>query len=94
MKKADIIKKIKTIIKEHGDFTCADVEANSSPVVASLGKDTHQLAESFGLHKVTAVTYVHETETGEDYIKYEDLKASTLKDILELAKEHKERQED
>jgi len=94
MKKANIIKKIKTIIEDYGGFTTADVEATSSPVIKTLGKDTCMLAERFYLHKVEAVIYVHENETGSDFIKYEDLKADVLNEILELAEQHKELQED
>ena len=37
---------------------------------------------------------VHETETAEDFILYEDLKTSTLKEILELAKDWKKENEE
>ena len=90
MTKKKLISEIKAIISEYGGFSTADVEANSSPVIATLGKDTCQLAEYFGTDKVTAVTYVHESETAEDYILYEDLKNDVLTEILELAKLHKE----
>jgi hypothetical protein len=93
MKKANIIKKIKTIIENYGGFTTADVEATSSPVIKTLGKDTCMLAERFELHKIEAVIYVHENETSSDYIKYEDLKTDVLNEILELAEQHKELQE-
>jgi len=88
MQKNAIIKNIKAIIEKFGSFTTADVEAESSPVIATLGKDTCQLAETFNLHKVTAVTYVHETETNEDFILYEDLKKDVLEDILRLAENY------
>ena len=86
MKKADIIKKIKAIITEWGSFNTAEVEASSSPCISTLGQHTCQLAESFNLHKVEAVTYVHENETATDYIPYEYLSANVLKHILQLAK--------
>lgn len=89
MTKINIIKKIKAIIIDYGAFTTADVEANSSPVIKSLGKDTHQLAERFDFHKVEAVIYVHESETGSDFILYEDLSKDTLTEILSLAKDWK-----
>jgi hypothetical protein len=92
MQKRTIIKKIKSIIAEHGSFTTADVEANGSPCIASLGKDTHQLAEEFFQHKVKAVIYVHETETSEDFIAYEDLSKDVLEDILLLAEDYEAEQ--
>ena len=90
MKKKKLIAKIKAIISEYGRFSTADVEANSSPVINMLGKDTCQLAENFYIDRVTAVTYVHEIETAEDFFLYEDLKNDVLTEILELAKLHKE----
>lgn len=85
--KRTIIKEIKKIIQDWGGFSTADVEANSSPVIATLGKDTHQLAERFDLHKVTVITYVHENETDTDYVKYEDLDKDVLEEILNLAQD-------
>lgn len=85
--KKTIIKEIKAIIAEHGNFTTADVQADSSPVLNSLGQNTHQLLETFNLHKATAVTYVHETETGEDYIAYEDMNKDLLEEVLFLAEQ-------
>lgn len=84
--KANLIKKIKYIIKNYGAFTPSEVGADSSPVIASLGKDTHQLAEVFYLHKVEAIIYVHENETSTNFIPYEDLSTDVLKEILELTK--------
>lgn len=60
-------------------------EADSGDGIVTLGKDTHQLLEEFGEHKVTALTYVHETVVDEDYIKYEDLSKDILEEILLLA---------
>jgi len=75
-------------VNDYGTFTTADAEADSSPCITTLGKDTCQLIEEFGTHKVTAVTYVHESEVSEDFILYEDLKVHTLKAILLLAKNY------
>ena len=87
MQKRTIIKKIKAIITEWGGFTCADVEATSSPVIKTLGKDTCQLAERFDLYTVEAVLYVHDNETDTEHIKYEDLDKDTLEEILYLAQD-------
>lgn len=89
MRKADIIKKIKDIINEWGSFTTATIRAESSPCIASLGR-TCQLAEQFLEHKVEVVTYTNDEETGSHFVKYEDIKAVELKQILELAKQYKE----
>ena len=89
MQKKTIIKKIKAIIEKHGtggeydkSITAADMQLNASPVISSVGKNTFQLAETFGLHKVTAVIYVHDREESEDYIAYEELEKDVLEEIL------------
>ena len=87
MQKRTIIKKIKAIISEWGSFTVADIQANSSPVIKTLGKDTCQLAERFELHKVEAILYVHENETDSNYISYENLDKDVLEEILSLAED-------
>ena len=80
MSKKSVIKRINKIIVKHGEFTTADVEAESSPVIQSFGK-THLFAEKFGEHKVTAVLYVADRETDEDYITYENLSLDVLEEI-------------
>jgi len=88
MQKRTIIKKIKAIIKEHGDFTTADVNAESSPCVASL-KGINQLCESFNYDKVEVVTYDrNDDEIDSDYLSYEDLKKDVIEEILILAENH------
>jgi hypothetical protein len=86
MKNQELINKIEKIILTHGAFTTADVEANSSPVIQSLGS-THLLAEQFWQHKVTAVLYVNDMETNEEYIFYEDLSEDVLEEILFLCEQ-------
>lgn len=89
MQKRTIIKKIKAIIEKHGIgaeqdkcLTSAEMELESSLCIASLGS-TNQLAEIFGLHKVTAITYdKQDEEIDEDYISYEDLTKDILEEIL------------
>ena len=93
MNKKEIIKKIKSIINEFGGFTTAEVEAESSPCVASLGSSTCQLAESFYIDKVETIIYVDEEESSNEYIPYEDLKKNVLEEILVLAKRWEKAQE-
>lgn len=93
--KKKLILKIKAIIKDYGSFTTADVQAESSPCVNSMRGAT-QLAESFYKDKVEAVTYEtkNDNEIGTDYIKYEELDKSTLEQILKLAEQWKELNEE
>lgn len=94
MNKAEIIKNIKTIIEDYGSFNTAEVNAEQSPCIASLGK-TCQLAEAFYKDKVEVVTYTNDRDDGSsDYIAYEEIKVAQLKEILELAKQYKEQQEE
>jgi type II secretory pathway component PulL len=85
MQKRTIIKKIKTIIKEFGSFTTADVQAESSPNVASL-KGINQLVESFNQNNVEVVTYDrNDDEIDTDIMNYEELSKDVLEEILYLA---------
>jgi len=92
MQKRTIIKNIKRIINEWGGFSVAEVEGESSPVITTIGKDSHVLAERFG-SSVTGVTYVHETETDENDYEYEELSKDTLEEILTLAEIYEADQE-
>lgn len=82
MQKRTIIKKIKAIIAKIGEVTSTEIQLDSSPCILSIGGHTCQLIETFGQHKVTAVTYIHDREEDEDYISYEDLKKDILEEIL------------
>ena len=80
------IEYIKKVVREFGDFTIGSLEAESSPLVNSMGKDNIQLAEGFFESGIEAVTYVHETEVSEDFIAYEDLDKDVIDEIVLLAK--------
>jgi hypothetical protein len=85
MQKRTIIKKIQAIIKEHGDFTTAEINAESSPCVYSK-KGRNELCESFNYDKVEVVTYdSNDEEIDSDDVLYEDLKKDVLEEILFLA---------
>ena len=85
MHKKTIIKKIQEIIREHGDFTTADVLAESSPCVASLG-GSNQLAEEFTFDKVKVITYdKRDDEVDENNISYYDLTKDIIEQIYILA---------
>lgn len=92
MQKRTIIKNIKRIIDNYGSFSVAEVEGESSPLINSMGKDSHVLAERFG-SSVTGVTYVHETEIDENEYEYEELSKDTLEEILTLAEIYETEQE-
>lgn len=85
MQKRTIIKKIKAIIKEHGDFTTAEISAESSPSVSSK-KGRNELCESFTYDKVEVVTYDRsDEEIDSDNVFYEELAKDVLEEILSLA---------
>lgn len=86
-KKERLIERIKTIIEQDGSFTTGDVEASSSPVYKSFGKDSHALCERFYKHGVGVDFYVHEFVTDSEEVYYSDLDINTLEDILSLAEE-------
>jgi len=86
-KKSEQIDYIKKVINKHGSFTTADVEASSSPCINSIQKDSCTLLENFDTDKATAVSYIHETETGEDFILYEDLDNDIIEEIVSLTED-------
>ena len=92
MKRKKIIAEIKAIISDYGSFSVADVEADTSPVINAIG-DTSILAEKFFSEEVELTTYIDGYEVGVNKLPYEELKKGVLKDILELAKDFKERKE-
>jgi len=63
---------IKRVVGVYGEFSVYDVEADSSPVVNSLG-DVIQLAESFNADSVTCTTYIGSREESSQDISYEEL---------------------
>jgi hypothetical protein len=88
MKKKKIIKKIKAIIEKYGGFTIADVEADCSPCVGSLGRMV-ALAEEFGCNVGVCVydPKGFSSDAIDEYkMEYEELDKEILKEILEMAK--------
>lgn len=86
-KKERLIERIRTIIKQDGNFTTADVMATSSPVVKTMGKNSCMLAERFNKNGADCNIYVHDTQTESDTVEWEDLSIDTLEEILSLAEE-------
>lgn len=78
------IKKIKSIINEHGSFSTFDVEADSSPFVNGAGF-VISLAETFYIDNVTVCNYNNGIEESEYNTTYEELPDSTIDSIVELA---------
>ena len=86
-KKERLIERIRTIIEQDGSFTTADVMAQSSPIVKTMGKNSCMLAERFGKNGADCDIYVHETVTDSDTVEYEDMDVDLLEEILSLAEE-------
>lgn len=86
MSKKELIEKIKKIVcsSNEGSISTADLQAESSPVYSSTGKDHYELVERFNENNVDVVQYIHETETGEKNVSYEDLDVELLSEILSL----------
>ena len=83
--KRTIIKKIKAIIREHGDFTTAEINAESSPSVSSK-KGRNELCESFSFDGVEVVTYdKDDEEIDSETVSYESLSKDIIEEIYILA---------
>ncbi len=92
MGKRKLINQIKKFVEgfEDGCVTMADLEADSSPVVNSSGKNTFQLIERLYNEKVETVIYVHDREESSEFINYGDLSEDNLNEIVELINTYKE----
>ena len=84
------ISRIKEIIEEHGETTAADLELDSSPCISSVGNrpNTSILVERFGKDEVGVFTYVNETETSEDDLKYEELSDEIIDEIFDIMEDY------
>ena len=100
MNKNKIIEKIKNIISNYGAFGSGEIEQDGgtySPCVASMGPYV-SLAEYFTKDAVEVNIYDPEgfsSDAMETYeLTYEELKISTLKEVLKLAKGYEKIQEE
>jgi len=95
MKKADTIKKIKAIIKEHGCFSVGEIEEEVSPCFETMGKMV-SLAEEFFDETVKINVYKPSSFSSDpidDFeLPYEELSGVILTHILKLANKYKELQ--
>ena len=89
--KLEKIRNIKRIINTYGGFHISELDGEGSPVIKTMGKDHTLLAEEFN-EQVTAITYVHEVETNEDYIDYEDLSDDLIDQINVIAEDYEAEQ--
>lgn len=87
--KKEIISQIRTIIENYGSFTTFDVDADSSPVIGTLGS-AFMLAENFELNGVDGYLYLNgdENERDIEFILYENLSMDCLEEILLLAQSY------
>lgn len=92
MQTRTIIKSIKKIIGNYGGFSVGELQAESSPIVESLGS-TYVLAESFDINCATLVTYVNDNEVDENYVSYTELEKDVLEEILFLAEMYEAEQQ-
>ena len=86
--KQEIIDSINEIIEVYGNFTVANVEAESSPFLDTKGKLSH-LAEEFMVGNCVVYVYDpsnHSSDEIDQYDEfYEEFEESQLEYILELA---------
>jgi hypothetical protein len=81
----DKIERIQQIIKEYGNFSTCDVDADSSPYIAGAGHII-SLAEDFYEDKVTVYNYNKYGNEESSYdLNYYDLSNEVIDKILEMA---------
>jgi hypothetical protein len=86
--KGNKIRKIQSIIEEWGMFTTAEVQAESSPVYKSIGKNNFCLVERIERHGVGITQYVHDQEVDDFDLDYSELEEDLIDEILELAENY------
>jgi len=81
-----MVDRITEIIREWGETSTYELEADCSPCLYSHGNkpNTSALVEKFDLTTCLVVTYVDEIETSENWVKYEDLDEEVLHQIYDL----------
>ena len=87
--KKEIISQIKNIIENYGSFSTYDLNADSSPVIGTLGS-AFMLAERFELNGVDGYLYLNgdENERDIEFILYENLSMDCLEEILSMAQSY------
>jgi hypothetical protein len=97
MKKIDLIKKINAIIEEYGSFSTGEVMADHSPCINSQGNIV-SLAEYFDVDSADIEVYDGASSSSDSISsyteKYENMSKAVLEEILELANQYKESQEE
>jgi hypothetical protein len=91
MTKKKLINLIKSLVNKHqqcGHVSMGMMEANTSPRITSIGKNTHQLVETLYPEVVEAVVYVHDRDEDRSFIEYEKLTEEVLGEILELLEQY------
>jgi len=88
MNKMNKIQNIKRIINTFGNFSTVNLEAESSPIINTMGKDNVQLAEHFYDNGIVAITYIQGIEVNNDFIKYENLNNNIIDEINDLAENY------
>lgn len=81
--KDKIINEIKSLIKEYGSFSIADIEDQSTPLVSTC-TGVIELAELFNYNNVDTSVYNNDVEIHNGVVEYEYLSTDTLCDILDL----------
>lgn len=85
--KEEKISRIKEIIKEWGETSTAELQADCSPCISCIG-DHSVLVERFSYDDVGIFEYVGGVEVGENDITYEELEEEVIDEILYLLEDY------
>ena len=86
--KLEMISEIKRILGDWGSTSTGELQLESSPILHSFGHNQCHLIESFYVHNVTVVIYVHEMETDEYDVNYEDLNEDIISEIYYIMEQY------
>jgi len=90
--KEDKVAYIKKVIGDFGYFRIGEVEGESSPIYATMGKNNFALIEGFGVDDVNVVNYVHDSEVDDFDVRYENLTEDQIDDITPIVEAYEAEQ--
>ena len=82
------IEYIKRVLGDYGMVTTGELSLDCSPMYNSMGNDCVSLIEAFTDNYVRVVEYVHETETNEFEVTYEELSDDIIDVIYPIIHEY------
>ena len=82
MDKNAIIKRIKSILSEWGDYRINELESSAFPMFEYRSDIYYTKIERLDKNKITVTQYINEIPLGSDHYAYEDISEYVLESII------------